>query len=52
MLILSLDYGESHYIGPIEKDQPKSEAWVNGFEHTGFYCTPSSMKRFVTDLQL
>lgn len=29
------DYGESHYIGPIEKDQPYSNAWVDGFDHTG-----------------
>ncbi|KIJ26398.1 glycoside hydrolase family 71 protein [Sphaerobolus stellatus SS14] len=27
------DYGESHYIGPIRKDQPNSQAWVNGFDH-------------------
>ena len=29
------DYGESHYIGPIEGAQPMSEAWVNGFDHLG-----------------
>lgn len=29
------DYGESHYIGPIEGAQPMSEAWVNGFDHQG-----------------
>jgi len=28
------DYGESHYIGPIGQDQPNSQAWVNGFDHT------------------
>ena len=28
-----LDYGESHYIGPIKGAQPNSEAWVNGFDH-------------------
>lgn len=28
------DYGESHYIGDIGKDQPNSQAWVNGFDHT------------------
>ena len=28
------DYGESHYVGPIEGAQPNSQAWVNGFEHT------------------
>ncbi|KAF9648563.1 glycoside hydrolase family 71 protein [Thelephora ganbajun] len=30
------DYGESHYIGPIEGAQPMSEAWVNGFDHQGW----------------
>ncbi|KIJ64429.1 glycoside hydrolase family 71 protein [Hydnomerulius pinastri MD-312] len=30
------DYGESHYIGPIEGAQPNSEAWVDGFDHTGW----------------
>lgn len=29
------DYGESHYIGPIQGAQPMSEAWVNGFDHQG-----------------
>ncbi|KIO26865.1 glycoside hydrolase family 71 protein, partial [Tulasnella calospora MUT 4182] len=39
------DYGESTYIGPIGKDQPGSEAWVNGFDHraflemTGYYAS-------------
>ncbi|KAF8307707.1 hypothetical protein DL93DRAFT_1994463 [Clavulina sp. PMI_390] len=28
------DYGESHYVGPIGPDQPNSQAWVNGFDHT------------------
>ena len=28
-----VDYGESHYIGPIKGAQPNSEAWVNGFPH-------------------
>ncbi|KAG8912905.1 hypothetical protein FRC00_003521, partial [Tulasnella sp. 408] len=38
-------YGESTYIGPIGKDQPGSEAWVNGFDHraflemTGYYAS-------------
>lgn len=31
------DYGESHYIGPIEGAQPMSESWVNGFDHQGGY---------------
>jgi hypothetical protein len=29
------DFGESHYIGPIEGDQPMSQAWVDGNDHTG-----------------
>ena len=29
------DYGESHYIGPIHGAQPNSQAWVDGFDHTG-----------------
>ena len=31
------DFGESHYIGPVRADsaQPNSQAWVNGFDHTG-----------------
>ncbi|KAA1477920.1 glycoside hydrolase [Dentipellis sp. KUC8613] len=31
------DYGESHYVGPIEGALPAgSEAWTNGFEHTAW----------------
>ncbi|KAF9452895.1 glycoside hydrolase family 71 protein [Macrolepiota fuliginosa MF-IS2] len=30
------DYGESHYVGPIKGAQPNSEAWVDGFNHTGW----------------
>ncbi|KAG1742365.1 glycoside hydrolase family 71 protein [Suillus paluster] len=30
------DFGESHYIGPIEGDQPMSQAWVDGNDHTGW----------------
>jgi len=33
------DYGESHYIGPIKGDQPNSQAWVNGLNHTGKQAT-------------
>ena len=29
------DYGESHYVGPIEGMQPNSQAWTNGFDHQG-----------------
>lgn len=29
------DFGESHYMGPIEGDQPQSESWTNGFDHQG-----------------
>lgn len=28
-----LDYGESHYIGPIKGAQPNSQAWVDGYPH-------------------
>ncbi|KAI0763934.1 glycosyl hydrolase family 71-domain-containing protein [Trametes elegans] len=30
------DYGESHYVGPIEGIQPMSQSWVNGFDHQGW----------------
>ncbi|VDC00768.1 unnamed protein product [Peniophora sp. CBMAI 1063] len=30
------DYGESSYLGPIAGAQPNSQAWVDGFEHTGW----------------
>ncbi|EGN98394.1 glycoside hydrolase family 71 protein [Serpula lacrymans var. lacrymans S7.3] len=30
------DYGESHYIGPIEGAQPNSQGWVDGLDHTGW----------------
>lgn len=29
------DYGESHYVGPIKGDQPNSQAWTDGMNHTG-----------------
>ena len=29
------DFGESHYLGPIEGAQPNSQAWVDGFDHSG-----------------
>lgn len=29
------DFGESHYLGPIEGIQPMSQSWVNGFDHQG-----------------
>ena len=28
-----IDYGESHYVGPIKGAQPNSQAWVDGFPH-------------------
>ncbi|KAG8874654.1 hypothetical protein FRB97_005750 [Tulasnella sp. 331] len=31
------DYGESHYVGRIAGDQPNSQAWTNGFDHTGAF---------------
>ncbi|KLO15086.1 glycoside hydrolase [Schizopora paradoxa] len=30
------DYGESHYIGPVDGAQPNSQAWVDGFDHTAW----------------
>jgi glucan endo-1,3-alpha-glucosidase len=33
---LLTDYGESSYIGPIEGDQPNSQAWTNQFTHDGW----------------
>ncbi|KAF9483528.1 glycoside hydrolase family 71 protein [Pholiota conissans] len=30
------DYGESHYIGPIKGDQPNSQAWTDGMNHTAW----------------
>ncbi|RPD65177.1 glycoside hydrolase family 71 protein [Lentinus tigrinus ALCF2SS1-6] len=30
------DFGESHYVGPIEGIQPMSQGWVNGFDHQGW----------------
>ncbi|KAH7923313.1 glycoside hydrolase family 71 protein [Leucogyrophana mollusca] len=30
------DYGESHYVGPIEGTQPNSQAWTDGFDHQGW----------------
>ncbi|KAJ7025579.1 glycoside hydrolase family 71 protein [Mycena alexandri] len=32
------DWGESHYLGPLIDDekQPDSQAWVDGFDHTGW----------------
>lgn len=32
--ILTIDYGESHYVGPIRADQPNSQGWVNDFPHS------------------
>lgn len=29
------DYGESHYMGPVEGQQPGSQQWANGYNHTG-----------------
>ncbi|KAG8989976.1 hypothetical protein FRB90_001995 [Tulasnella sp. 427] len=48
------DYGESSYIGSIGKDQPKSNAWVDGFDHTAlipltkYYTTAFKTGRFPT----
>jgi glucan endo-1,3-alpha-glucosidase len=42
---MCVDYGESHYVGPIEGAQPNSQAWVNGFDHQGS-CSLSWKRRF------
>ncbi|KAK7689418.1 hypothetical protein QCA50_007210 [Cerrena zonata] len=39
------DYGESHYVGPVEGVQPMSQAWVNGFDHQGWL---DLMKYYIT----
>ena len=36
------DYGESHYVGPVEGVQPMSQSWVNGFDHQGKVSHPLS----------
>lgn len=41
------DYGESHYIGPIEGAQPNSQGWVDGFNHTGQVCSPYCAARLL-----
>ena len=30
------DFGESHYVGPVEGAQPGSQAWVDGFGHSAW----------------
>lgn len=30
------DFGESHYIGPVEGSQPGSESWTDGMDHAGW----------------
>jgi glucan endo-1,3-alpha-glucosidase len=32
------DFGESHYVGPIQGSQSDSEAWTTGFDHKGAYA--------------
>jgi glucan endo-1,3-alpha-glucosidase len=34
LLSHSADYGESSYIGPIDGAQPRSQSWVDGFDHS------------------
>ena len=36
------DYGESSYVGPIEGAQPNSQAWVDGYSHTGMSTLQTS----------
>ena len=38
------DYGESHYVGPINGAQPKSEAWTTGFDHQGWSISPHALR--------
>ncbi|RXW22872.1 hypothetical protein EST38_g2977 [Candolleomyces aberdarensis] len=48
------DYGESHYIGPIKGDQPDSESWTDGMDHTAwlgltkYYATAFKTGQFPT----
>jgi glucan endo-1,3-alpha-glucosidase len=35
-MLIIIDYGESHYVGPIDGAQPNSQAWVDGFDHQGW----------------
>ncbi|KZT20315.1 glycoside hydrolase family 71 protein [Neolentinus lepideus HHB14362 ss-1] len=43
------DYGESHYLGPIEGAQPNSQSWVDGFDHQGWLdMTPYFSAAFKT----
>lgn len=34
-LITWNDYGESHYVGPIEGAQPMYTTWATGYDHQG-----------------
>lgn len=45
------DYGESHYVGPVEGAQPNSQAWTDGFAHDGstvFDLRPMFLSYLVT----
>jgi len=33
-MLMGVDYGESHYIGPVRVDQPNSQGWTNGMPHS------------------
>ena len=46
------DFGESHYIGPQHGQLPPgSEAWVNGFDHSGDYHTAQEIVGATTDIR-
>lgn len=44
------DYGESHYVGPIEGIQPMSQSWVDGFDHQGMARFEVLIDRFTDDI--
>ena len=44
------DYGESHYVGPIEGIQPMSQSWVDGFDHQGMARFEALIDRFTDDI--
>lgn len=36
------DFGESTYVGPVLQDQPDSQGWTDGCDHTRMYCLSPS----------
>ncbi|KAK0458149.1 glycoside hydrolase family 71 protein [Desarmillaria tabescens] len=43
------DFGESHYLGPIEGSQSGSEAWTNGYDHQAWLKLGSYYARAFKD---